>query len=298
MAGLASLNAFVFITLACWGIWGILDKKALESGSHFEITLRLYLFGFVEIPIVFLALQLLHPGWHIPNEVWLLTCFGAIVQFTAITAYMAAMSLTEASYVLGITAAYPMVLQFLAVLFLGEDLIPARFVAALLICIGVATIGVSPQKESVALSKAQKIKLALCIIFATLGWGTWAVFDKLSLEFGKPLEIFLAERLWEAVLVVLIGTFCALRKIKLDLVNKQAWFYSTLSGSVLAVGRWTYLCALALASASYVVTITGCYPLLMYFLAVLFLKEKFNRVRLLGVALVVVGGIMVQLSHV
>jgi uncharacterized membrane protein len=54
---------------------------------------------------------------------------------------------------------------------------------------------------------------------------------------------------------------------------------------------------MSLSTASYVVVITGCYPLLMYLFALLFLKEKFNAIRFAGVVLVVAGGGLVQLSQ-
>jgi drug/metabolite transporter (DMT)-like permease len=51
-----------------------------------------------------------------------------------------------------------------------------------------------------------------------------------------------------------------------------------------------------MASASYVITITGCYPLLMYIFAMWLLKERFNKMRFAGILLVVVGGALVQMT--
>ncbi len=50
------------------------------------------------------------------------------------------------------------------------------------------------------------------------------------------------------------------------------------------------------SEASYVIAITGCYPMLMYLLALVWLKERFSQARFAGISLVVLGGILVQLS--
>jgi drug/metabolite transporter (DMT)-like permease len=55
--------------------------------------------------------------------------------------------------------------------------------------------------------------------------------------------------------------------------------------------------AMTMATASYVIVITGCYPLFMYLFAMLFLKEKLDKLRVLGVLLVVLGGLMVQTTQ-
>jgi uncharacterized membrane protein len=67
-----------------------------------------------------------------------------------------------------------------------------------------------------------------------------------------------------------------------------------MSALCLAFGAWAYLSAMTFRSASYVISLTACYPVLMYILAVFFLKERFNRVRSAGIALVVLGGVLVQ----
>jgi drug/metabolite transporter (DMT)-like permease len=54
---------------------------------------------------------------------------------------------------------------------------------------------------------------------------------------------------------------------------------------------------MTLTTASYVIVITGCYPLIMYIFALMFLKEKLNLIRLAGVILVVAGGGIVQLTQ-
>ena len=58
-----------------------------------------------------------------------------------------------------------------------------------------------------------------------------------------------------------------------------------------------YFVALGLGTASFVVAITACYPLAMYFLAICFLKEQLNRFRFLGILLISVGGFFAELTQ-
>ena len=76
--------------------------------------------------------------------------------------------------------------------------------------------------------------------------------------------------------------------------SPKAWKYSGFSSICLSLGTLSYMFAMTMATASYVIVITGCYPLLMYLGAVIFLKEKLSKMRLAGVILVVGGGLMVQ----
>ncbi len=294
------MNLFIVITLFCWGIWGILDKKALQKASPYEVLFRLYALALIEIPIVVWMLNVQSSNWNfaqIDNAVWFYTAIAALLQCIAIVCYLEAMSMTEASYVLGITASYPLVLQILAVFYLGETFVLNRFIGAILIGIGVAAIGSSVQKSQKLDNQKQKFLLLLYVILATVSWGVWGLFDKKALMLASPLEVFLAERSWEAISLIGVLVICKLKSVHIDIRSSRTWLFSGLSGLTLAVGRYTFLSALALASASYVIAITGCYPLLMYIFAILFLKEKLNYVRLCGIALVIVGGVLVQVTQ-
>lgn len=294
---LDTLNVYVLVTLACWSIWGIFDKKALESATFTDIVLRMSILCIVSIPAVYLALTVAEPHFNIVPATWLWTFFGALFSTLAVMTYLAALSKTEASFVLGITAAYPLILQFLAVPFLGEKLVTDRLIGAACIAAGVGAIGASPNAQAPLPTGRARWELIGLIAATTISWGIWGVFDKKALDTATPLQAYFAERLWEILVLVVLFLFFRWRKIPIKLKERKAWLFTTLSWLALSVGRWAYLSALLLASASYVITITGCYPLLMYFFAMIFLREKFNRTRFFGIGLVVLGGILVQITR-
>jgi drug/metabolite transporter (DMT)-like permease len=299
------LNLYVFATLFCWGIWGIVDKKALSHAKQEDVMMRLYVLSVLWIPISYCALNILEPGWALNAQIILWTGLASCAYAIALLAYLAAMSLTEASYVLGITAAYPLIFQFLAHLVLGERLIPERLIGALVIGFGLFLISSSPSSSpggedapaaSQQASKQSRNKILLYVIIATLTWGVYGLFDKKAVMSGPPLLVFFSKTCWDFLLFFALLLMYHLRKTKIDWKNKISWQYCAFSEFALGFGGLTYLAALSMASASYVITITGCYPLLMYLLAIWLLKEQFNKMRFTGILLVVLGGTLVQLT--
>lgn len=338
----------ILITLFCWGIWGISDKKALSYVGQEDVILRLYVISFVFIPIAYFALNHFQPGWGLSGEVMLWSGLASASYMIAMLAYMSAMSTTEASYVLGITAAYPLIFQLVATIFLGEELLPQRMFGALIIAFGLFFIGgsgdsskakekdESSAKEDLRSSRPpgpptnptpvslvevrsgepsapdrlnaddiatkQKAKSSIskktiiCLLIATFTWGIYGIFDKKAVGIATPLVIYFAKTLWDVCSFFIVWPIM-LRRKKIDWRTGPAWGFAAISEFALAIGAFTYLSALARTTASYVITITGCYPLLMYLFALLLLKEKFNKMRFLGIVLVVVGGIVVQLTE-
>jgi bacterial/archaeal transporter family protein len=290
------LNLLVAAALLCYGAWGIFDKKALETSSDRDVLLILYLLALPEIPLFFLILNATIPGWHLTAQITLWAGLGSVTASMAMFAYLFAMSRAEASYVLGITASYPLMMQFLAFAFLGEKLVLSRLIGGALIGIGVTVVGQSAKSHK-AQTKRDRMIVLLCIIFATVGWGLHGLFDKKAVELASPLVVFFTRSLFDALTLLIFAIYLKLRRFKVVINSKQTWKYAAFSALCLAVGYICYLQALTLSTASYVVVITGCYPLLMYLFALVFLKEKFNRVRFIGVLLVVIGGGLVQLTQ-
>lgn len=292
------LDIYVVVTLFCWSVWGILDKKALERSTHVGVLFRLYAMAMWQVPLIYLYMHLTQPNFVISREAWFWTGVAAVFQMFSLASYLVAMTITDASLVLGATAAYPVVTQFLSVVFLGETLLPSRTLGAVGIALGVILIGISfDAKHSEPLSRRKKIVLAACILLATFGWGIWGIFDKKAITYGTPVSIWLAECLWEVLIVVVAFMVARMVRYPVELRNMHSWMWTFASAVSLGVGRFTFLMALSMTAASYVIAITGCYPLFMYLMALGFLREKFNGMRFIGILLIVAGGTAVQMSR-
>lgn len=137
----------------------------------------------------------------------------------------------------------------------------------------------------------------ICVVFATLTWGIKGLFDKIAVGMAPPLVVYFVELVLNLTTLIPFCLYFLIAKKRPELRVRKAWVFTGLSTITLAIGGWSYLAALGMASASYVITITGCYPLLMYGFTILFLKERFNATRLFGIALIVIGGLCVQLTQ-
>lgn len=151
--------------------------------------------------------------------------------------------------------------------------------------------------EKVQQSSLSKFVVPVCVVLATLTWGIKGLFDKIAVGMAPPLVVYFVELVLNLTTLIPFCLYFLIAKKRPQLRAPQAWLFTGLSTLTLAIGGWSYLAALGMASASYVITITGCYPLLMYGFTILFLKERFNATRLLGIALIVLGGICVQLTQ-
>ncbi len=146
-------------------------------------------------------------------------------------------------------------------------------------------------------SPFSKFVVPVCVVVATLTWGIKGLFDKIAVGMAPPLVVYFVELVLNLSTLIPFCLYFLIARKRPQLQAPQAWLFTGLSTLTLAIGGWSYLAALGMASASYVITITGCYPLLMYGFTLIFLKERFNATRLLGIALIVIGGICVQLTQ-
>jgi drug/metabolite transporter (DMT)-like permease len=289
------LNSLILATLLCWSVWGIFDKKALDAaGSHEPVILRMYLLTLLEIPLVAVLIAISEPQIQIAAGAWSYTFVGALISLVSVFAYLEAMHMAEASFVLAITASYPLVTQLLAVPLLHESLVGARLLGAAAIGFGVTLIGSSHALRSDGLKGRKKLKLFVLVVIATVCWGAWGIYDKKALAYATPLKVWLAQSIWEVALFLLAAAVMYAGGKRAEIKNGRAWLYAGLSNISVSFGRYTFLMAMGFASASYVITICGSYPLVMYLLAVCFLKEKFSKIRFAGILFVVAGGVAVQ----
>jgi len=291
------LNCLILISNFCWGLWGVFDKKALDSSNPCTVLLTQYFLALPEILLLcgYLLLTQHHIEVNTPAFFW--SALGSITATMAMVAYLVAMSKAEASFVLGITASYPLVMQILASIFLGEKLVGNRILGSILIGAGVFAIGSSAGALMQKTSRRDRHIIVVSVIVATVGWGIHGLFDKKALGYAAPLVVMLARCCFDFLTFGVMYLLATRLKIDRKFNNRRTWIMCSSSTLCLFVGYICYLQAMMLASASYVIVITGCYPLLMYIFALIFLKEKLNMYRLLGVLLVVAGGAMVQFTQ-
>jgi uncharacterized membrane protein len=299
------VNGMVLASLFFWGAWGICDKKALSYTSPVGQLAAVYCFAPVLALVLLAVLSIFSPGWSLSSHTLFYQGVGALAYVIATLAYLTAMSRGEASLIIGATASYPVLAQILANLMLGEALVPARIIGCLVAVGGIVALcgsTSSTKKESWLSLPAMKFSTDVLIsivgvILAIVGWAFRGIFDKIAIEAARPLEVNLAKYICDSFFTILLLAWIFLRRENARLFSTSVWPWAFGSAICLAGGYAAYYVALSLVSASYVITITGCYPVVMYLLAMLVLREKFNVSRAVGIVLITVGGIITQTTQ-
>lgn len=290
-------HLLIMLTLFGWGVAGIFDKKAVHSSSARSAFICFHLFGIPVVAALLLLLPYIYGDWHIaPQTVFWEGC-NAIAALTAILCYFYAMSKAQASWVLGITAGYPIVGQLLATPLTGEPFSLSALIAAALVSVGVALIGSSGGYEKSAMSGKERFLVIGAVVLTTVLWGLLGIFEKRSLEFARPFEAYLVLSVWKVVLCLAVVAFFRARAVAFTIGKPATWGWSWLSALLVATGNIAFIVALTASPAGYLIVMTACYPLVMYVCAVLFLKERINLVRAAGIALIVLGAVAAEVAR-
>lgn len=121
----------------------------------------------------------------------------------------------------------------------------------------------------------------LCII----AWGTWGFVAKLGADriAPGPLQILATLGMVPLGLLAFVQRRMRLEKDALGIT------YGILNGVLSGIGLLAYYAAVSRGKVSVVGPVTSLFPLLTVILAFVFLRERLNRVQVVGVALSLVA---------
>ena len=118
---------------------------------------------------------------------------------------------------------------------------------------------------------------------ALLSWGAWAVLSKLA---GDALSPEQSQALSTLGMLPLLVPLALSKRAPLRGVSRRGLLLALIGGVVTCLGNVAYYAALARGEkVATVVSLTALYPLVTVLLAVLVLRERLNRVQLLGLSL-------------
>lgn len=280
--------------LLSWGAAGIFDKKAVSSTDHKSVFAAFQLFHLPLTAVMFALLYIVYGQWSLNPEVFFWEGLNAVSALIAMLTYFYALSRAQASYIVGITAGYPVLGALLAIPILGEAFSAWGLLGAGLVSAGVAAIGFSRDEQTRSLSRAESLKVTAAIIVSTVLWAVLGIFEKKALEFGRPLEAYTVLTMWKSLLA--IAYLCFASKT-LSLRNAKTWKFSWSSSLLVTLGNIAFIFALSASDAGYVIVMTAAYPLLMYTAAVVWLNERVIGVRVFGIALIVAGCVLSELCR-
>ena len=138
--------------------------------------------------------------------------------------------------------------------------------------------------------KKNLLKGSLFVTGASLWWGVIGVFYFNFVSFASPLELVFHRTLWTALLLVISTTFYCKWPEFNSLVRKpKNLIIFFITGLLVSVNWLTWLYAISVnnlldASLGYYI-----FPIISVFLGIVFLKEKYNKNKIISVILVLVA---------
>lgn len=128
-------------------------------------------------------------------------------------------------------------------------------------------------------------KWLLYAILALLWWGVFGFLGKVGSDRISPSQM----QFFFTIGMLPVGLLCAYRlKFKIA-ANQRGVAYSLLMGILSALGCLAFFAAMKSGQASLIAPATSLYPGLTVALAVLFLKERLNKVQLVGLVVAMVS---------
>jgi uncharacterized membrane protein len=131
--------------------------------------------------------------------------------------------------------------------------------------------------------------LVYCCL-AILFWGVWGVVAKQAVQYIDP---WLGQVLLTMGWMPLVFGVAFSRNMRIGHNKPRGMLYALATGIISAAGNVSFFGALDKGgSASAVVPVSGLYPLVTAITAVIFLKERMNRVQIAGIVLALVAIIL------
>jgi len=128
-------------------------------------------------------------------------------------------------------------------------------------------------------------KWLLYAILSLLWWGLFGFLGKVGSDRISPSQM----QFFFTGGMLPVGLLCAYRlKFKIT-ANRRGVAYSLLMGILSALGSLAFFAAMKSSQASLIAPATSLYPALTVALAVLFLKERLNKVQLAGLVVAMVS---------
>lgn len=134
------------------------------------------------------------------------------------------------------------------------------------------------------------LETIIYLFFAIVAWGLGAIFDKLVLKYLDSTQAFYLRLLTMIVFFTIIISFKL--NMTLSYIKRapyQAFIFTFFGVFMAMAGVFAYLKAMSMSEASRIVPISSTYPLITLIIAVLFLGETFNIIKLIGTVLIISG---------
>lgn len=273
------------LAMLAYGVWGAVSSLASQNVS--PLTLQIVsTIGLFPVVLVLLFSKNIHHSANRTRGILLATATGVIGGTGNLTLYQALRLGGEASVVFPLTGMYPLITIILARLLLKERLnrIQALGIALALVAIYLF----SAQQGSRKFSGWQDL------------FSTWMAYALLTLIFfgvscitQKFTTRYISDELstiFFTVGFVALAVVISLAGSPPWNLGAKDWVLGIVVGLLMATGTLALFAALRRGKASIVTPLTALYPLVTVILAVVFLNEHFDSVKIAAIAVALIAG--------
>ncbi len=131
---MSSIMLLVLATIL-WGIWGVANKLALDQAHPYTVQWLFAIPYVLVIPIFFWLGTRTQSGNHLNGAAVFWTLLASVFAIIALLLMLFAMRSQPASLAVAVTAAYPLVTLFIAVL-LGMETVSLQKVLGMVLIVG------------------------------------------------------------------------------------------------------------------------------------------------------------------
>ena len=190
---------------------------------------------------------------------------------------------------------YPLLVYFLAAVFLGEPIIPQRVIGAFIVIFGVIMIARAKQDETKNTNRWSADELRIGLILAFLVFVCWALSDVIF-QYGligvAPAEANFYRMLAASLILVPVFLF-SLRGGK-ALPSRRVTMFALATGIVgLGLSLVAYSFAVKFVGATVTSLVVASAPMFTAPLSAIYLDEDVNQRVALGTILTIIGVLMV-----
>lgn len=129
----------------------------------------------------------------------------------------------------------------------------------------------------------------LLAIIGMICWGVSPLFAKFGLKDIDPLVGLSIRTLFTCVVIFIFMLFSGSITQLRTLPSKTVFLLITEAFLATLIGDWAYFAALKQGSASIVMLIMACSPLVTILCSIFFLHEKLSLINSIGAALIIIG---------
>ena len=152
-------------------------------------------------------------------------------------------------------------------------------------------MSVTTSKETVVGQPKLFPRWLVYAIIALPWWGIFGFLGKVGSDRISPSQM----QIFFTLGMIPVALVCAIRLRFRIATEKLGVGYSLLMGIIAALGSLAFFAAMKSGNASLIAPATSLYPALTVILAVIFLKEKLNKVQFIGLILALVAIVILSM---